>query len=163
MADEIERKFLLKNDFWKQEVTHSKSFRQGYIRTVAPPRVSVRVRIEGDEAFLTLKGPARGITRSEYQYPVPLADAEDMLRDLVSCGEVEKIRHYVSAPPYTWEIDEYLGENAGLVTAEIELPAEDAVFNVPHWLGKEVTGIPRYYNSQLAKRPWRTWTPEEQA
>ena len=164
MGTEIERKFLVKDLSWKTDQIKSLRFKQGYIRTVpAPKKVSVRIRIEGEQAFLTLKGAPTGISRSEFQYEVPLEDAEKMLSEFTSFGQVEKIRYFVPDPPYTWEIDEYLGENAGLITAEIELPSEDAEFTHPDWLGKEVSGVMRYYNSNLASRPWSQWTPEEKA
>lgn len=164
MAIEIERKFLVNDLSWKTDGVKSLRFKQGYIRTLpAPKKVSVRIRIEGDRSFITLKGPPTRFSRSEFQYEVPLADAEKMLEEFTSFGQVEKIRYFIPDPPYTWEIDEYLGENAGLITAEIELPSETAEFNRPQWLGKEVSGVARYYNSALASRPWSQWSDEEKA
>ena len=164
MAIEIERKFLVKDLSWKPDAVKSLRCKQGYIRTLpAPKKVSVRIRIEGGRSFITLKGPPTGFSRSEFQYEIPVADAEKMLSEFTSFGQVEKIRHFVPAPPYTWEIDEYLGENQGLITAEIELPSENATFNIPDWLGKEVSGVARYYNSALASRPWSQWSDEEKA
>ncbi len=161
MACEIERKFLLADSSWKTDGLRKEYFRQGYIRTTGTPHVTVRIRIADEKAYLTLKGALQKTARSEYEYEIPVDDAQRMLDEYVSSGIVEKYRYFVPAKEGTWEIDEYLGDNEGLVTAELELKSEDAVFTKPAWLGDEVTGVPRYYNSMLATYPWKMWPPSE--
>ena len=155
MALEIERKYLLRNDSWRAQIEHSVVMAQGYLND--DPLRTVRVRRAGDRAYLTVKGPVVGITRAEFEYEIPVADATGMLA-LCPDFVVEKIRHYVRRGTLLWEIDEFNGQNAGLVVAEIELPAEDAHFEQPEWVGEEVSGDPRYYNSSLASHPFRTWS-----
>jgi adenylate cyclase len=154
MANEIERKFLVRSDAYRALGT-AEHLRQGYVRTAGP--ATVRVRVGGDRGFLTIKGPSRGATRSEFEYPIPLADAVALLDTLCERPQIEKLRYRVPAGAHTWEVDEFLGDNAGLVVAEIELSAEDEPFARPAWLGEEVTADPRYRNSALAERPYRTW------
>jgi adenylate cyclase len=154
MASEIERKFLVRSDAYRAQGT-SERYRQGYLRSGGP--ATVRVRLAGEHGFLTIKGPTQGFTRSEFEYPIPRADAEALLDTLCDRPQIEKIRHRVPAGAHTWEVDEFLGDNAGLVVAEIELGAEDEPFARPEWLGDEVTADPRYRNSALAQRPYRTW------
>jgi adenylate cyclase len=154
MAHEIERKFLVRSDAWRPAGT-AQRYRQGYLRTAGP--ATVRVRVAGEHGYLTIKGPTVGATRSEFEYSIPLADAEALLDTLCDRPQIEKLRWRVPAGAHTWEIDEFLGENAGLVVAEIELAAEDDPFERPAWLGAEVTADPRYRNSELARRPYRTW------
>jgi adenylate cyclase len=150
---EIERKFLLAGDGWRASVERSLRMVQGYL---GGDRCSVRVRIEGAEARLNIKSRTLGAVRTEYEYPLPLADAEDMLARF--CPErVEKTRHYVSHGGKLWEIDEFSGGNAGLVVAELELAAVDEPYERPAWLGREVTDDPRYYNTALATMPWSVW------
>ena len=146
---EIERKFLVRDEF-KHLAKKSTRIVQGYLSSV-PERV-VRVRIYGDQAFLTIKGigNASGTTRFEWEKEISVADAQSLL-NLCETGVIEKTRYLIDANPYVYEVDEFLGENEGLVIAEIELPSEDAVFPKPDWLGEEVTGDMRYYNSMLAK------------
>jgi adenylate cyclase len=120
--------------------------------------VSVRVRITGDEARLNIKEMRLGIEREEFDYPLPLPDAERLFA-LAGGGRIDKTRHYAPAGDLTWEIDEFHGDNAGLVVAEIELPARDTRFDLPGWVGEEVTDDERYYNVALALRPWRAWRP----
>jgi adenylate cyclase len=152
VATEIERKFLVTGSDW---------------RTVAPVRISqgylnrdkhrtVRVRIAGDAAFLTVKGVTTGATRAEFEYEIPRADAEAMLR-MCDGPLVEKLRHRVQYGGFTWEVDEFQGENRGLVVAEIELDSEAQSFASPPWLGAEVTSDSRYFNSSLATNPFSRW------
>ncbi len=154
MAHEIERKFLVRSDAYRAQGT-AERYRQGYVRTGGP--ATVRVRIAGARGYLTLKGPTQGLTRAEFEYPIPLADAEVLLDTLCERPQIEKVRWRIPAGAHTWEVDEFLGENAGLVVAEIELTAEDEPFERPGWLGAEVTTDPRYRNSALARRPYRSW------
>lgn len=159
MAQEIERKFLVRGEAYKQEAWKSVRMVQGYICS-APGR-TVRVRIKGDKGYLTIKGPASpgGISRFEWEKEIALDEAEALFR-LCEPGAVVKTRHLVRAGELMFEVDEFEGENEGLVMAEIELPAEDAPFVRPDWLGEEVTGDARYYNSMLSKHPFRTWREE---
>lgn len=153
MAIEIERKFLLNSSDWKLGASGT-LFRQGYLNR--DPARTVRVRIAGEAAFLTIKGKTSGATRSEFEYPIPLAEAADLLA-LCDGPLIEKTRYCVTVAGFVWEIDEFAGDNAGLVVAEIELPSEDTVFTRPDWLGDEVTGDARYYNSSLSKTPYSAW------
>ncbi len=148
MATEVERKFLVSGNEWQVEVAHSAAIRQAYLSFT--PAMAIRIRIVDDAAaFLTIKSAAPGIARSEFEYPIPLADAHGLLA--LRAGEViEKRRHLVRAGWAQWEIDVFEGAHAGLVIAEIELPDADVAFERPSWLGKEVTGDPRYYNANLA-------------
>jgi adenylate cyclase len=153
MAVEIERKFRVVGTGWRQGA--GVRFSQGYLNR--DKERTVRVRLAGDQAFLTIKGLTTGATRAEFEYPIPVADAEQLLK-LCDGPVVEKIRRVVVAHDgFTWEIDEFLGENAGLVVAEIELPSEDRPFARPEWLGDEVTDDPRYFNSTLATFPYGQW------
>jgi CYTH domain-containing protein len=149
MAKEIERKFLVRSDAWRAGADAGTLYRQGYLHS--DESVSVRVRLAGDKAFLTIKGGGAGISRSEFEYPVPPEDASEILDALCHAGSVEKTRHLFPAGRHTWEIDVFAGRHAGLVLAEIELSSEDEPFDRPDWLGEEVTGDPRYLNSNLAK------------
>jgi CYTH domain-containing protein len=155
MGLEIERKFLLRTDDWRREATRSVEMIQGYLSGEAG-KASVRVRLEGDRARLNIKAAVVGSTRAEYEYEVPAADAREILRTLC-IGVVEKRRHYVERKGHTFEIDEFAGANHGLVVAEIELRSADEAFELPGWLGREVTDERRYYNHQLALRPFTTW------
>ena len=154
MAVEIERKFLIRDERWRSEVAAQQVLKQGYLND--DPARSVRVRVAGEQAFLTIKGKGRGISRSEFEYAIPLADAESLLGLCPSL--IEKTRYRVPQGKLVWEIDVFEGNNAGLVVAEIELPAEDAAFEQPDWLGPEVSGDNRYYNSQLSLHPYTQWT-----
>jgi CYTH domain-containing protein len=155
MAQEIERKFLV-HDGWRAESHEQTRIVQGYLSS-APGR-SVRVRIAGNRGFLTIKGAASasGLSRYEWEREIPRLEAEALLA-LAEPGVIEKIRHLVAAGPHTFEVDEFLGTNAGLVVAEIELRAEDEAYARPSWLGAEVTGDRRYYNSSLVKHPFSCW------
>ena len=154
MAREIERKFLLKNDNWRSKVHASHVLRQGYL--CGNTRASVRVRIDGDRANLNIKSATLGVERLEFEYPFPVEQAEVMLSELA--GEVvEKTRHEVRHQGHLWEIDEFAGENEGLIVAEIELGDAEEAFERPDWLGEEVSADPRYYNSELARHPYSRW------
>lgn len=152
MATEIERKFLLASDSWRGQIGQSIRIAQGYLATDP----TVRVRIKGETGFLTIKGKSLdGISRSEFEYPIPVADALELLK---LCPKVlDKTRHLVNFGGFTWEIDEFHGENAGLIVAELELPAVDTPYSRPDWLGEEVTGDVRYYNSMLSQSPYCRW------
>jgi len=153
MGVEIERKFLLCSSAWRALVRDRTRMEQGYL---GGERCSVRVRIEGDAAFLNIKSREQGARRLEFEQPLTLADAQAMLEAF--CPQrVQKWRHRVDSAPHVWEIDEFLGENAGLVVAEIELGAEDEPFARPDWLGAEVTDQARYYNLNLAAMPYSRW------
>lgn len=154
MGIEIERKFLVTGDGWRQPASAQTRFSQGYLSR--DPARTVRVRIAGERAFLTIKGATQGATRAEFEYALPLADAQQLLA-MCDGPVVEKIRHLCVHEGMTWEVDEFLGANAGLVVAEIELESEDQVFAHPAWLGAEVTGDARYVNANLAVRPFTSW------
>jgi CYTH domain-containing protein len=152
MGIEIERKFLVVGTTWRQ--APGVRFSQGYLNR--DKERTVRVRLAGEQAFLTIKGISVGASRAEFEYEVPAADGEQLLK--LSDGPiVEKIRRVIVLEGATWEVDEFLGENAGLVIAEIELQSEDQVFARPEWLGEEVTHDPRYFNSSLAAHPFSQW------
>ncbi len=154
MAIEIERKFLLRDDSWRKSA-RGRHYRQGYIMTGRG--VTVRVRTVEDAGFLTIKGKSRGAARAEYEYPIPLADAREMLETLCSGPLIEKTRYLVEYGGFTWEIDEFAGENQGLLVAEIELSSEEQDFPRPPWLGREVTGDSRYFNASLVQNPYGKW------
>jgi adenylate cyclase len=158
MAIEIERKFLLASDAWRGAVEHSERLAQGYL---GGERASVRVRIGGGNAWLNIKARVRGAARLEFEYPIPVADAEQLLGELCVAGRIEKIRHHVRVAGHLWEIDEFFGDNAGLVVAEIELAAVDVAFERPAWLGREVTDEERFYNLALAERPYSHWSADD--
>lgn len=165
MGVEIERKFLLVSDAWRARVSRSQRLVQGYLVSAAAvtsgaARSSVRVRIGGDQAWLNIKSSTLGVARQEYEYEIPLADAEALLAKLCD-GVVEKIRHYVAHANHEFEIDEFFGANDGLVVAELELDHVDEVFERPDWLGPEVSHLPRYYNLNLIAYPYSVWTAAE--
>lgn len=165
MGIEIERKFLLASDAWRSEVSRSQRLVQGYLVSAAAvtsgaARSSVRVRIGGDQAWLNIKSSNLGLARQEYEYEVPLADAEAMLARLCD-GVVEKIRHYVAHANHEFEIDEFFGANDGLVVAELELDSVDEAYERPAWLGQEVSRLPRYYNLNLIAHPYSAWNAAE--
>lgn len=155
MAIETERKFTVTGDFTK-EVTGSKQITQGYL--CADTGRTVRVRIAGDKAFLTIKGPSdeKFWSRYEFEQEIPAADARELMK-LCASGVIDKVRHYVPVGNHTWEVDVFRGENEGLVIAEIELASEDDSFEMPAWAGKEVTADRRYYNSTLSRAPYCQW------
>lgn len=154
MAREIERKFLVRGDTWRRGAEGTE-LRQGYLST--DPGRSVRLRLAGDSAWITIKGPTRGPAREEYEYPVPAGDAAEMLEDLCLKPLVVKKRYQVSHGGREWVVDEFGGENSGLVMAEIELAAEDEAFDMPPWAGEEVTEDGRYANASLVENPYRRW------
>ncbi|HVQ21478.1 MAG TPA: CYTH domain-containing protein [Terrimicrobiaceae bacterium] len=154
MAKEIERKFLVKGDAWRA-LAKGTTYRQGYLNS-AKER-TVRVRTAEDKAFLTIKGLTLGATRAEYEYAIPFDEGKAMLDALAEKPLIEKKRYKIPAGDLTWEIDEFLGDNAGLIVAEVELKSEDQAFDRPAWLGDEVTGDTRYYNANLIKKPFRRW------
>jgi len=154
MGVEIERKFLIISDAYK-EGAQGKVYRQGYLNT-EKERI-VRVRIVGDEAFLTIKGLSRGIQRTEFEYSIPLSDATQLLEDLCQKPLIEKTRYKVPFEGHTWEIDEFHGENEGLVVAEIELSHRKEHFSKPPWVGKDVSHDWRYFNSNLLVHPFTSW------
>jgi adenylate cyclase len=151
---EIERKFLLVGDGWRA-LGEPVLLRQGYLN--ADPARTVRVRIEGQGAALTIKSKNVGAVRGEWEYPIPVQDAAELLDNLCERPLIEKYRRRIALGGHTWEVDEFLGENAGLAVAEIELASEDAAFTKPDWIGEEVTGDPRYYNSSLIRLPFSQW------
>ncbi|HOV25315.1 MAG TPA: CYTH domain-containing protein [Pseudobacteroides sp.] len=154
MGSEIERKFLLKGTDYKND-SEGVLYKQGYI--CSGNGKVVRVRIAGSKGYITIKGPHIGIKRAEYEYEIPLNDAEEMLETLCTKPIIEKHRYKVSYEGFVWEIDEFHGENEGLVVAEIELDSENQQFSIPKWIGKEVTGESKYYNSSLTKNPYSKW------
>ena len=155
MGRECERKYLVRRDLWHPDPARGVRYRQGYLSS-DPARI-VRVRIAGDQGFLTIKGLTTGIERAEFEYAIPLADAAFMLDQLCTRPLVEKVRHRIDYAGRTWEVDEFEGDNAGLVVAEVELPAPDAPVQLPPWVGREVSDDPRYFNSNLAAHPFREW------
>lgn len=153
MALEIEKKFLLTGDGWRDQVERSLAMRQAYL---GGDGVSVRVRFEGDQARLNIKQLQIGASRDEFEYTIPLVDARRLM-ELANGGGTEKTRHFVRHAGMLWEIDEFLGDNEGLIVAEIELEHQDQPFEKPSWVGEEVTGDERYYNVYLAQHPYRQW------
>jgi len=154
MGVEIERKFLVEGDAWRT-LGEPVLVRQGYL--TSDPLRTVRVRIYGDEGFLTIKSKSEGASRGEWEYPIPLQDASELLDRLCERPLVEKYRRRIAHAGFTWEVDEFLGANAGLVVAEIELGSEDEAFRKPDWIGREVTGDARYFNSRLISHPYSQW------
>lgn len=154
MATEIERKFLVKGDQWRK-LGKGTVYRQGYLSTVKE-RV-VRVRTIDDKGYLTIKGITTGATRLEFEYEIPVKDANQMLDELCERPLIEKTRYVVEYGGLTWEIDEFAGDNRGLILAEVELSSEDQKVELPDWIGEEVTGDPRYFNSNLIKHPFTRW------
>lgn len=154
MAIEIERKFLVKGEDWRFLGT-GRIYRQGYISTIRG--IAVRVRIAGDRAYLTIKGKTQGITRQEFEYPIPLDDAEILLNSLCDRPLIEKTRYAIQLGNLLWEVDEFFGDNEGLILAEVELTDEDQKIELPTWIDREVTSDPRYYNVNLVKHPYKNW------
>ena len=155
---EIERKFLVAGDF-RGEVSGASHIVQGYLSTT--PGRSVRVRLRDEQGWITVKGPMCGLTRIEWEKEIPAGEAQ-LLLSLCEPGVIDKTRHLVpAADGHVWEVDEFHGDNAGLLVAEVELGSEDEAFCRPAWLGEEVTGDRRYYNSSLTKRPYKDWKEEQ--
>ncbi len=153
MAHEIERKFRVTGEGWRQG--QGTLLRQGYLSR--EKESTVRVRLVGERARLTIKGITRGIRRREFEYEIPVEDAEVMLEELCAKPLIEKRRYRIESGPHTWEVDEFFGDNEGLVIAEIELESEDESFEKPAWLGEEVSDDPRYFNANLVEHPYSTW------
>lgn len=155
MGKEIERKFLVDIQKWQDtEKPAGQLYRQGYLLT--DPERTIRVRLMPESAFLTIKGLTTGATRAEYEYEIPQDEARELL-DNFSVAELSKIRYKLEFDHKLWEIDEFLGDNSGLVVAEIELSDEDDHFTLPAWIGKEVTDQEQYYNSNLTLNPFKNW------
>lgn len=154
MGQEIERKFLVVGNDWRSLGTAT-LYRQGYIPTKGLR--TVRVRIAGDQGYLTLKGPAVGIVRPEFEYSIPVAEAAEILATLCVPPLIEKVRRRIPMGDLLWEVDEFLGANVGLVVAEVELPNAAYSVRLPSWIGAEVTSDPRYLNANLAKHPFSEW------
>jgi adenylate cyclase len=155
MGQEIERKFLVRGESWR-EGAKGTAIRQGFLST--DPERTVRVRAAGKQGTLTIKGKSVGAMRIEYEYEIPLEEAEGMLDTLCERPLIEKVRYERSAGPHVWEIDVFEGDNKGLIVAEIELRSEEEAFDRPSWLGDEVTDDPRYFNSNLVHNPYKTWS-----
>ncbi|MBD1841995.1 CYTH domain-containing protein [Cyanobacteria bacterium FACHB-63] len=153
MGVEIERKFLVKDDRWRN-LAPGELYRQGYIPTVES---TVRIRVVNDRGFITIKGMSEGISRAEFEYEIPAIDAAQMLDTLCKPPLIEKNRHKIELNGLLWEVDEFLGENCGLIIAEVELRNADQAIDLPDWIGEDVSHDPRYYNSNLTKHPFTTW------
>ncbi|MBD2525208.1 MAG: CYTH domain-containing protein [Nostoc sp.] len=154
MAKEIERKFLVKGDSWRGLVEGS-VYRQGYIAT--QDKAAVRIRIVGEKSYLTIKGPSIKYSRLEFEYPIPVEDAQEMLEALCERPFIEKIRYKIQSGGLIWEIDEFDGVNKGLILAEVELNDENQQIELPSWIGQEVSDDSRYFNSNLVKHPFSQW------
>ncbi len=155
MGIEIERKFLVEGDGWRDQVIDEKRLKQGYLCT--QENATIRVRIGGGRAVLNIKSATVGIRRAEFEYEIPLAEGEEILRAVARQPVIDKIRYRVRHGDHVWDLDVFEGENRGLVLAEIELASEDEPFELPEWAGEEVSGDPRYYNANLIRHPYREW------
>ncbi|MCW8908679.1 MAG: CYTH domain-containing protein [Sedimenticola sp.] len=155
MAVEIERKFLVINDKWRDNILSESIIKQGYIAN--QENATVRVRVARDSAWLNIKGATRGIRRAEFEYPIPLEDAEAILLQVAQQPYISKTRYKVKCGNHIWDLDLFDGENQGLVMAEVELSDEREPFEMPEWAGEEVSGDPRYYNASLVKNPYTAW------
>lgn len=152
---EIEHKYLVRKDLWYAvHRPRGVNIRQGYLLT--DPGKTIRIRTTGENAFLTIKGPSRNVTRAEYEYPIPPVEADELLQ-LCTIPIIEKIRYRMDYAGKIWEVDEFFGENEGLILAEVELTFEEEKYERPAWVGEEVTNDPRYYNAYLALHPFSTW------
>lgn len=152
---EIERKFLITGEQWRGEIKETLQIRQGYI--VNHNGQTVRIRTFGKKGYLTIKGPRDGISRVEFEYEIPFADANELLNRFCVSRIIEKKRHIVFYKGQKWEIDEFFGENEGLIIAEAELENVNQFLEIPEWVGEEVSYDNRYYNSNLVKKPFKTW------
>ncbi len=155
MALEIEHKFLLKNDDWRKQVIRSVNYRQGYL--CGNDKTSIRIRTSDTNAWLNIKSATIGNHRQEFEYEIPLTEANEMLDTLCHQPLIEKTRFFVNHDRHLWEIDEFSGDNAGLIVAEVELKSLDENFSLPDWAGQEVTDDLRYYNNNLCKNPYKNW------
>jgi len=144
----------VKGDSWRAQA-HGKSYRQGYLSTVKER--TVRIRVAGEQGYVTIKGITVGASRAEYEYEIPLADANEMLDNLCERPIIEKTRYRIPQDDIAWEIDEFGGDNRGLIVAEVELKDQSQSVTMPDWIGKEVTDDPRYFNANLVKKPFNTW------
>ena len=156
MATEIEHKYLLANDNWRKSISDSIVMRQGYLTSDSSS--SIRVRISNHGAKLNIKSATIGNMRQEYEYDIPLQDANEIINTLCRKPLIEKTRHFIKQGHHTWEIDEFTGDNDGLIVAEIELLELNEKFAIPEWIGKEVTEDFRYYNNNLSLNPYKLWT-----
>lgn len=154
MGTEIERKFLVTGDEWRKSGNGSR-YRQGYLAN--SKERTVRIRVADNNGYITIKGATTGATREEFEYEIPVTDAAQMLDTLCEKPLIEKTRYRISYAEQIWEVDEFFGDNAGLIVAEIELTNENQKIELPAWAGREVTGDPRYYNASLVKCPFRSW------
>lgn len=154
MGQEIERKFLVVGDRWRAQATGVR-YRQGFLST--EPERTVRVRVAGAVGSITIKGLSVRARRTEFEYPIPAEDAEQILNTLCMRPLIEKVRYTITVGAHAWEVDVFEAENEGLIVAEIELGAEDEDFEMPEWIGAEVTDDPRYFNSNLVAKPYRAW------
>ncbi len=155
MPVEIERKYLLRNDDWRLNANHGTKFEQGYI--IGSDKASVRVRTEGSKAFINIKSATLGVKRLEYEYAIPLDEAQELMTSLCEKPLVQKTRYIVIENGDEWEVDVFEGDNKGLVVAEIELQSEQQSIELPSWCGEEVSNDPKYYNVNLAKQPFSEW------
>ena len=155
MPTEIERKFLVKSDQWRSLSTGT-VYRQGYLST--KKGCSVRVRLVGDQGYITIKGSTKGFSRAEYEYPLPAEDAQEMLDNLCDRPLIEKTRYKIELAGLIWEVDEFAGENQGLIVAEVELTDENQTLELPDWIDVEVSDDPRYFNVNLAQHPYSKWS-----
>jgi CYTH domain-containing protein len=153
MVLEIERKFLVKGNDWRN--VEGTMYRQGYLNS--DKHRNVRVRVIDDRGYLTIKGISRGAARLEYEYEIPKAEADAMLDNLCEKPLIIKKRYKIDFKAFVWEVDEFFGDNQGLIVAELELESEDQVFIKPEWIGKEVTGDPKYFNANLIHHPYSKW------
>lgn len=163
MRVEIERKFLMANDSWRNFIQRSSLLKQGYISRGENSKTTVRVRLADHCGFLTLKGKSNGFARDEFEYEIPENDALNMLQQFCEKPLIEKCRYFIEYGGFTWEIDEFTGENQGLILAEIELPDENTSFEKPEWIGREVSHLARYYNSMISRYPYQGWQEWEKA
>jgi len=156
MSIEIEKKYLVKNDTFKEDSFKEKRITQGYLSSI--PERTVRVRLKGDKGFITIKGIGNesGASRYEWEKEIPVKDVKELLK-ICEPGVIDKTRYNVTSGKHVFEVDEFYGNNKGLTVAEVELSSEEESFDSPDWLGREVTGIKKYYNSMLMKKPFSKW------
>ena len=155
MGVEIERKYLVNHELWaKVKPQKSISIKQSYLSR--DPEKTIRLRVADDKGYITIKGPTKGIARKEFEYEIPGEEADELMREFTT-DVIEKIRHHVVFENKLWEVDEFKGENEGLIIAEIELESEDETVELPNWIAEEVTTDKRYANSNLIRNPFKTW------
>ncbi len=159
MGVEVERKFLVTGDAWRDAVTSATRIVQGYIAQTET--ATVRVRVRAETGYLTIKGATTGVARSEYEYEIPVDDALGMLEEMAQGPVIDKVRHLVAVGTHVWEVDVFAGANAPLVMAEVELAGADEHFVLPAWAGAEVSEDGRYFNVNLAREPYSTWAPSD--